>query len=69
MIHTPDTDVLVIGLPMQSQINAELFIKIGVRVRLISMSGISERFLQRFNNSNISREKLMHAILGLHGFT
>ena len=56
---------------MQSQINAELFTKTGVknRVRLISMSSISERFFQRFNNSNVSKDKLMHAILGLHGFT
>ena len=71
VIHTPDTDVLVIGLTMQSQINAELFIKTGVknRVRLVSMSSINERFFQRFNNSNVSKDKLMHAILGLHGFT
>ena len=54
---------------MRSQI--ELFIKTGVknRVRLISMSDISERFLQRFNNTNVSKEKIMHALLGLHGFT
>ena len=36
VIHTPDTDVLVIGLTMQSQINAELFIKTGVKIVYVS---------------------------------
>ena len=46
VIHTPDTGVFVIGLAMQSEINAELLIKHWVksRVRLISLSNISESF-------------------------
>ena len=69
VIHTPDTDVLLIALGLATEIGAEIHMKTGVKskTRIISLKGIKESLKTRYDVKDV--EKVSRALLGLHGFT
>lgn len=69
VIHTPDTDVLLIALAVSSQINGELMIKTRTqnKARIISLSSIRETLKVKYELNDM--DKVASAVLGLHGFT
>ena len=69
VIHTPDTDVLLIALGLGVNIDCKLFMKTGVKnkARIISLEGIRESLQARYGVENT--DKASKALLGLHGFT
>ena len=69
VIHTPDTDVLLIALGLASEISAELFMKTGVKskTRIVSLEGIKDSLKTRYEVTDVNQAS--KALLGLHGFT
>ncbi len=69
VIHTPDTDVLLIALGLGVNIDCKLFMKTGVKnkARIISLEGIRESLKARYGIEDT--EEASKALLGLHGFT
>jgi len=67
VIHTPDTDVLLIALGLE--IGAEIHMKTGVKskTRIISLKDIKESLKTRYAVKDV--ERVSRALLGLHGFT
>ena len=69
VIHTPDTDVLLIALGLASEISAELFMKTGVKskTRIVRLEGIKDSLKTRYEVTDVKQAS--KALLGLHGFT
>ena len=45
VVHTPDTDVIILCLGHLNSINDDVYIKIGVKTRVINLQKIKEMFL------------------------
>lgn len=69
MIHTPDTDVVVIAVGLSTQMSCELFVKTGVKdkTRIISISRIVQQLHSKYNIENTT--ETTDAVLGFHAFT
>lgn len=69
LIHTPDTDVLLIAINASIQISANLYIRTGTgnNVRIISVEKVKRSMMQRYNLHDI--ELFSKSLLSLHAFT
>ena len=69
VIHTPDTDVLLIALGLVTEIDCKLFMKTGVKnkARIINLDGIKESLKTKYGIQDANEAS--KALLGLHGFT
>ena len=57
VIHTPDTDILLITLGLASEITAELFMKTGVKskTRIVSLEGIKDSLKTRYEITDVNQ--------------
>ena len=69
VIHTPDTDVLIIAIAASTNIPGNLFIRTGTKskARIISVERIKESVMLRHNLSDV--ELLTKSLLSFHAFT
>ena len=75
VIHTPDTDVVVVALSVSETVSSSLCIKTGTknRTRIISIclndvkSSLAKRYLT--DRNDVSCKEFLDALLGLHAFT
>ena len=69
VIHTPDTDVLLIALAVSTNIDANLFIRTGVKnnARIISITKVIESIKITYDLDNV--DLVVKALLSLHAFT
>ena len=71
VIHTPDTDVLIISLGNLHNINGDIFMRTGTgdRSRTISLQRIKDKLEQRIGDREVSTDELCEALVGYHAFT
>ena len=73
MIHTPDTDVVVIALSVSETVSSSLYIKTCTknRTRIISLNDVKSSLTKRYltSRNDASRKEFLDALLGLHAFT
>ena len=71
VIHTPDTDVLIISLGNLHNINGDIFMRTGTgdRSRTISLQRIKDKLEQRIGDLEVSTDELCEALVGYHAFT
>ena len=69
VIHTPDTDVVLIALGVSGDLRCELFVKTGVqnKVRIISLAEMKQSLIVKYTIDDINVAS--KALLGLHAFT
>ena len=70
VIHTPDTDVVLLALACHKDINSPLFIKTGNKdkARIINIDEVIKNVQTRMKEEK-SSDNIGEAILGLHAFT
>ena len=70
VIHTPDTDVRLLALAFDKDINSPLFIKTGNKdkARIINIGEVIKNVQTRMKEET-SSDNIREAILGLHAFT
>ena len=71
VIHTPDTDVLLIAIAASSQISGNIFIRTGTKnkVRIISIEKVKNTLILRYDLQPTITELLSKSLLGFHAFT
>ena len=73
VIHTPDTDVVVVALSVSETVSSSLYIKTGTknRTRIISLNDVKSSLAKRYftDSNDASRKEFLDALLGLHAFT
>ena len=69
VIHTPDTDVVVLAITFSKDIDSNVLVKAGVKnkARIIFIERTIDKLVKRFSLKNIS--SATDAILGLNTFT
>ena len=68
VIHTPDTDLVVLAIAFSKDIDSNILVKTGVKnnARIISIERIRGKLVKHFSLKNIS--SATDAIIGLHAF-
>ena len=71
VIATPDTDVFIIALAKQVEIDAWLFILTGISEKrhFIDLHAVGEDVFIKFNRTDCTKDKFLNALLGFHCFT
>ena len=71
MIYTPDTDVIIAGMSVCSEIEAEIYVMTGKgnARRIIDITKISEKANGSLNKTGCDEQTFLHALLGYHSFT
>ena len=73
VIHTPDTDVVVIALSVSETVSSSLYIKTGTknRTRIINLNDVKSSLATRYltDRDHVNRKEFLDALLGLHAFT
>ena len=73
VIHTPDTDVVVIALSVSETVSSSLYIKTGTknRTRIINLNDVKSSLATRHiaGRTDVDLKEFLDALLGLHAFT
>ncbi len=74
VIHTPDTDVVVIAMAVSETVSSSLYIKTGTKNRtesFISLNDVKSSLATRYltDRDNVNVKEFLDALLGLHAFT
>ena len=71
VIATPDTDVFMIALPKEAEIEARIFLLAETREkrRLIDMQAVGENKFIKFNKTECTNDNFLNVLLGFHCFT
>ena len=73
VIHTPDTDVVLIALSFSETVSSSLYVKAGTknRMTIIDLNDVESSFATRYltDRDHASRKEFLDALLGLHTFT
>ena len=71
IVHTPDTDVLILCLGHLHNINGDIFIRTstGDHLRTISIQKIKDKLENQIGDLEVSPDDLCEALIGYHSFT
>ena len=71
VIHTPDTDVLLIAIAASGQIPGSLFIRTGTKnkARIISINKVKQSLIICYDLQNIDIQLLLKSLISLHALT
>ena len=71
VIHTPDTDVLLIAITASGQIPGSLFIRTGTKnnVHIISIDKVKQLLILHYDLQNIDNQLLLKSLISLHALT
>ena len=71
VIHTPDTDVLLIAIAASSQIPGSLFLRIGTKnkARIISIDKVKQSLILRYDLQNIDIQLPLKSLISLNALT
>ena len=71
VIHTLNTDVLLIAIAASGQISGSLFIRTGTKnkVRITSIDKVKQSLILRYDQQSIDIQLLLKSLISLHALT